>query len=208
MIVAEVCWPCVVGLHDECLAVELVESDDIEGNWVRCCCFNRRDEDAEAFVRGVGRPLSEPSDITDIVSTGRKRAAMMYPIYEGMVCEWAGLRYAGGGVEPIIGCDGNTLSTGKGPDKGDRHHGPDKNVINNSPDNVHRICSRCHNRYHAQNNKYYPGDRPPTDQPWLPEAPEGMTVRKHDSETLATDEEIEENEAYWSGRKIKVDIED
>ena len=51
----------------------------------------------EVESRGVGRPMSEPSEITDIMSTGRKRAAMMYPIFKDMKCEWANLRYAGGG---------------------------------------------------------------------------------------------------------------
>jgi len=147
----------------------------------------------EVEKRGVGRPMSEPSEITDIVSTGRKRAAMMYPIFKDMKCEWSGLRYAGGGVEPIIGCDGNIIQPSKGPDKGDRHHGPDKNVINNAPDNVHRICSKCHNRWHALNNPYY-GERPPADEPFLPL----QDYKDHDSETKATAEEIKENEHYWS----------
>jgi len=143
--------------------------------------------------RGVGRPMSEPSDIRDVTSTGRKRAAMLYPIFKDMVCEWAGLAKAGGGVEPIVGCDNNIIQPGKGPDKGDRHHGPDKNVINNSPDNVHRICSPCHNRWHALNNPYY-GPRPPADEPFLPL----QDFKDHDSKTKATDEEIKENEHYWS----------
>lgn len=197
--IAETCWPCIVGLHEECF-----QTEEVEDSWVRCCCFMHKNDEAEEFARGVGRPVAEPSDITDILSTGRKRAAMMYPIYEGMVCEWAGLRYAGGGVEPIIGCTGNILSIGKGPDKGDRHHGPDKNVINNSPENVHRICSKCHNRWHAQNNKYYSPERPPADQPYLPE----QDWKKHDPETQATEEELAENEEFWASKKVRVALDD
>jgi len=148
----------------------------------------------EVESKGIGRPMSEPSEITDITSTGRKRAAMMYPIFKDMKCEWAGLRYAGGGVEPIIGCFGNVIQPTKGPDKGDRHHGPDKNVINNAPDNVHRICSTCHNRWHALNNKYY-GPRPPADEPFMPL--EEYICKKHDTETKATDKEIADNETWW-----------
>jgi len=146
--------------------------------------------------RGVGRPMAEPSDITDITSTGRKRAAMMYPIFKDMMCEWAGLKFAGGGVEPIIGCRGNIIQPTKGPDKGDRHHGPDKNVINNSPQNVHRICSTCHNRWHALNNKYY-GERPPADEPFVPLE----EYKEHDAQTKATTEEIDENENWWATRR-------
>lgn len=152
----------------------------------------------EVEKKGVGRPMAEPGDITDITSTGRKRAAMLYPIFENMKCEWAGLKFAGGGVEPIIGCDNHIIQPNKGPDKGDRHHGPDKNVINNSPGNVHRICSSCHNRWHAKNNKYY-GDRPTPDQPFLPK--EDYDWKPHDSETLATPEEIADNERYWNKNK-------
>lgn len=152
----------------------------------------------ETEKRGVGRPMSEPGDITDIVSTGRKRAAMLYPIFENMKCEWAGLKFAGGGVEPIVGCDNNIIQPNKGPQKGDRHHGPDKNVINNSPGNVHRICSPCHNRWHAKNNKYY-GDRPQPDQPFLPK--EDYDWKPHDPETLAAPEEIADNERYWNKNK-------
>lgn len=154
----------------------------------------------EVEKRGVGRPMAEPGEITDIVSTGRKRAAMMYPIFKDMKCEWAGLKYAGGGIEPIIGCAGNIIQPSKGPDKGDRHHGPDKNVINNSPSNVHRICSTCHNRYHAKNNKYYSQPRPPADQPWLPDETYGE-CKSHDPETKATEEEIEDNERYWKNNR-------
>jgi len=149
----------------------------------------------EIDKRGIGRPMSEPSDITDIVSTGRKRAAMMYPIFKDMNCEWANLRNAGGGVEPIIGCAGSVIQPTKGPDKGDRHHGPDKNVINNAPDNVHRICSTCHNRWHALNNKYY-GPRPPADEPFMP-LPE-YKWQPHDAVTKATDQEIADNETWWA----------
>lgn len=152
----------------------------------------------EVEKKSVGRPMSEPSDITDITSTGRKRAAMLYPIFENMKCEWAGLKFAGGGVEPIIGCAGNIIQPNKGPQKGDRHHGPDKNVINNDPRNVHRICSPCHNRWHAKNNRYY-GPRPAPDQPYVPL--DEYEWQPHDPATEATPEEIEENEKYWSKNK-------
>ncbi len=194
---AAVCWPCIVGLHEECYDPVLdTETENVLGSWVTCCCSVSKVEDAKDFM-GIGRPVSDPKDISDITSTGRKRAAMLYPIMEGMLCEWSGLKFAGGGVEPIIGCDGNTLHSGKGPDKGDRHHGPDKNVINNSPENVHRICSTCHNRTHALNNRYYDKPRPPAEQSWLPNSKYGE-VHKHDSKTLATDEERADNEEWWA----------
>lgn len=196
---AEVCWPCVVGLHEECLRATPVA--DAEG-WLTCCCDRNDIPDA----RGVSFPgYKDPSEITDNTSTGRKRAKALYPIFTGMVCEWAGLKYAGGGVAPIVGCDGNTLAEVKRnidlpegiTSRGDLHHGPDKNTLNNSPGNVHRICSSCHNFWHGQNNRYY-GERPPADTPYLP-LPE-YEWKEHDPETKATDEEIAKGLEF---RKLK-----
>lgn len=117
----------------------------------------------------------------DPLSTGRKRAAQMYPIEAGMVCEWANLRNAGGGVVPIIGCLGRPAS--------DRHHGPDKNTMNNAPGNLHRICDYCHNTWHAYNDPHY-GDRPDHTLPFIPKGELGVDWFDHDSETKATHDEI------------------
>jgi len=213
---AEVCWPCVVNLHHECLDPQMVQPEELEialsndDAWVRCCCFMSKDTDAKEFALGVGRPVADPADITDITSTGRRRAQMMYPIMTGMLCEWSGLKYAGGGIRPIVGCDGNTIeATKEGPHAGHRHHGPNKNVIDNAASNVHRICTTCHNRWHTLNNPFYLGERPPADQAWFPTPPEGELLRKHDPETMATDEDREEDAAFWAGRRaVKVDTED
>lgn len=129
--------------------------------------------------------------IKDLESTGRKRAAEMYPIKVGMKCEWAGLRNAGGGVVSIIGCSGN--------DATNRHHGPDKNTLNNEIGNVHRICSTCHNRYHSANDVHYIGERPTGDQPWLPTG----EMIPHDNTTMATPKEIVENELKWRSNQKK-----
>lgn len=201
MIVVEACWSCAVSLHEECFDMTEIE----EG--YKCCCVNVPKQDEE--TRSVGRPISSPEDITDVLSAGRKRAAMLYPIYEGMTCEWAGLKNAGGGVEPIIGCAGNKLSPKKGGDgdlvQGDVHHGPDKNTLENSPGNAHRICAFCHHRWHAANDKFY-GKRPTREdgkidgtKPFLPL--DEYELLQHDPDTRATDEEIKENEIYWSSRK-------
>jgi hypothetical protein len=200
--IAEKCWPCIAGLHEECYDPQMIEENaieaGIEGEWTTCCCSINREPDAAAFVGAVGRPMLDPDQITDPKSTGRKRAAMLYPIYEGMECEWAWLRYAGGGVVPVVGCRGNTITDKKGGDdenkQGDRHHGPSKATINNAPDNVHRICSVCHTHWHVANDKFYTSPRPPADQQWFPNVPYFM----HDSITTATDEELEQSEAYWA----------
>lgn len=208
---AAVCWPCVVGFHDECYDPQLTESVDAQDVWVVCCCSISKEPDASAFATAnpVGRPLLDPGDITDVKSTGRKRAAAAAPIFDGMLCEWAFLKFAGGGVEPIIGCAGNTIENTKtGPHAGHRHHGPNKNTLDNMQGNLHRICTSCHTYWHALNNKYYEGERPPADQPWLPIAPEGMVVLPHDPNTRATEEEIEEAHTGRKNMRVELDDED
>lgn len=84
--------------------------------------------------------------LKDQQSTGRKRAAEMYPLYRDLDCEWKGRKNCGGG-KPIVGCmDGKQQA---------RHHGPDKNTLNNDEGNVHRICHSCHNNWHALNDPGY-----------------------------------------------------
>lgn len=118
------------------------------------------------------------SEYKDPISTGRKRASEMYPITTGMACEWANLKEAGGGVVPIVGCIGRAAT--------DRHHGPDKNTMNNAEGNVHRICSFCHNAWHGINDPFY-GERPAPDKPFVPV--EGQS-KEHNPLTKASTEEI------------------
>jgi len=174
------CLHCLAGFHDEC------ENPKQSGGIWSCCCSPEVELVSE--VRG---PIKEDKDVTDIESTGRKRAALAYPIADGATCEWAGLRYAGGGVVSIIGCNGNPAS--------DRHHGPDKSTLNNSAGNVHRICSTCHNRWHTCNDKYY-GDRPKDGSAYIPTQ---GSYKEHDSSTRADLKEILDNEIQWRTTRRK-----
>jgi hypothetical protein len=165
-----------------------------------CCCetVSLIPEPKERL--GVGRPMLDPNDITDIKSTGRKRAAMVAPIFDGMVCEWAGLKYAGGGVQPIVGCLGTLITEAKG--SGERHHGPDKNVLNNSVGvNLHRICQNCHKRWHALNDPYYAPVRPDASEQYLP-LTEHVSFA-HDPITQASDEDKDLSVDYWMTRTEK-----
>lgn len=145
---------------------------------------------------GYIHPLAWPSTrdigtLKEPLSTGRKRVAAMYPIPKGKICEWAGLAAAGGGTHPIVGCIGYPAT--------DLHHGPDKNTLNNmrasagtsdGAENVHQICSFCHNAWHAVNDPHYPERDYVEDQasPWLPL---GVTL-DHDSDTLADQDTLYE----------------
>lgn len=130
--------------------------------------------------RGTRSQGKRDESLRDQQSTGRKRAAVKYPLHRDNTCEWQGLRFAGGGDFPIVGClDGLQQA---------RHHGPDKNTLNNDEGNVHRICHSCHNRWHSRND---------TEYRW------GGIYRPHDTVTKATDEEIWTEEQSWFGKKLK-----
>lgn len=189
------CYSCAQGLYSECLDPE----EGADGLIVPCAVRYRTIESS------AGGGALAPSDVTDAKSTGRKRAVMVAPIFEGMLCEWAGLRQAGGGVIPIVGCAGNQICDKKSGDEengwlaGHLHHGPDKNTLNNAPGlNLHRVCAICHNRWHAINNAFY-GERGEAKTPFLPVEPYYL----HDPNTEATVEEQELVETWWATEKKK-----
>lgn len=206
-IVVDTCMSCVVGLHHECWEPE--PKDEFGVLW-QCCCWSNPDPDAQNFIDaadGPGRPVAGVEEITDVLSTGRKRAAMVAVIFPGMLCDWAGLRYAGGGPHPIVGCRGNRIADVKrnadlpenADQRGERHHGPNKNVLDNSPGvNLHRVCASCHSHWHALNDPFY-GERPKDASAPFEPLPEHENFR-HDPDTLATDEELSLSEAWWGTR--------
>ena len=57
------------------------------------------------------------------------------------------------------------------------HHGPDKSTLNNERENISIICTFCHNRWHAANDKFYPQPRPVNGEMWLPVPPEGKEIQ-------------------------------
>lgn len=134
------------------------------------------DEPDNGPVREVN--TQNDSTLRDQQSTGRKRAAVMYPLDSDADCEWKMQKNCGGGEHPIIGCtDGKQQA---------RHHGPDKNTLNNDYGNVHRICHTCHNRWHSKNDEGYV---------W------GKTVNNH-SPSVATIEEVLAYEIQWAGKRL------
>jgi hypothetical protein len=209
----EVCTACRQNFHDECDTFWISLSELGFGfTWNLCCCGGsfdaykalRAESQAADFGGGVGYVsedtadgkietyfdgfdgTKDPSQYADPMSSGRKKAARVAPIKPGMICEWAWLAKAGGGVVPIIGCPGRPAS--------DRHHGPDKNTLHNNVGvNLHRICDWCHNQWHAKNDPFY-GERPRNPDGSIdatkPFIPEGTEVLAHDPETRATDEEV------------------
>ena len=182
------CVACATGFHNECFFPDGITN--------LCCCS----DDPDAIVEISNAPVAETlaagevvlerkgksaDQMQDPISTGRKRAAAIKPISKGMRCEWAGLRFAGGGVIPIIGCFGSPATN--------IHHGPDKDVLNNAEDNLHRICAACHNRWHSLNDSFY-GERP---TPGTGFTPVGHEMLKHDDKTKAPPKLVFESELWW-----------
>ena len=107
--------------------------------------------------------------LKDPHSTGRKRAAILFPLDYSALCEWSEAwlketypedpRHPKMIAAEISGCkiEGELIPfriCKDNPQKA-RHHGPDKNTLNNEPGNVHRICHHCHNMWHAIMNPGY-----------------------------------------------------
>ena len=120
----------------------------------------------------------DDSVLKDQQSTGRKRAARWYPLDETALCEWSMKTNCGGGQNPITGCAANLQQA--------RHHGPDKNTLNNEKGNVHRICHTCHNRWHTLNDEGYV---------W------GSVQNLHEPRPAGI-EDIKASEEFWKDRKV------
>lgn len=163
-------WECLE--HGTCSCGVLSSGDDLES------AFGDYDPSLEIETYKLD------SELKDQQSTGRKRAAKLYPLDTDAPCEWQRQKNCGGGNNPITGCANGTQKA--------RHHGPDKNTLNNERGNVHRICPTCHNRWHAANDSGYV---------W------GSTYPKHAPE-VATDDDILANEFIWMQRGKLQDVSD
>jgi hypothetical protein len=128
------CTACGRGFHRECLHKKGCKR-----------CHPKVEE--TVITTSVKTRKSKVKDLKDEKSTGRKRAALLYPIDKEANCEWRGKKNCGGGRRPIVGC-----LIGK---QVDRHHGPVKKTIRNEEGNVHRICKDCHNHWHELNDLVY-----------------------------------------------------
>lgn len=140
------CLGCGRGFHHECS----------HRKGCRKCHPNGRDSiDVPIESEKLGKEneqqptprVPKRNNLKDPESTGRKRAAKLYPIEVGSPCEWQRKKNCGGGRRPIIGCyDGIQQH---------RHHGPVKRTTRNELGNVHRICDDCHVHWHELNDLIY-----------------------------------------------------
>jgi hypothetical protein len=174
------CIACGQRFHDEC------ENGGCE------TCHGEEDKVVKQYSRslsnGPGGSYPKSDDqVMDRLSTGRKRAADKYPLNKFMPCEWRGMKNCGGGI-PIIGCENGFQQ--------DRHHGPVKDTLRNELGNVHRICKKCHKRWHFVNDPVYDEEK--------------YDATNHEPEE-ATPQELREFELRWirtTRSHVKVDRED
>lgn len=142
-VVAMGCFACGRGFHRECARKKGCKT-----------CHPKQETEPQTGSEsgnahsGTAEPKSaKRHSLKDPESTGRKRAAKLYPIESESPCEWRGKKNCGGGLRPIIGCyDGNQQH---------RHHGPVKRTTRNELGNVHRICDNCHVHWHELNDLIY-----------------------------------------------------
>lgn len=117
--------------------------------------YDTSDSEAEWRVSSGGtRRGKRDASLKDQQSTGRKRAAQVLSLDREALCHWhdaSPTNPKGGGLYPVVfGCQNTQVA---------RHHGPDKNTLNNSEDNLSAICAFHHNNWHAKNDpEYRPGN--------------------------------------------------
>lgn len=188
------CPPCNLGVHGFCYDPNYDEDG--------CCCGGKPDDDGTVGIFQRALRFKPGENMRDVKSTGRHRAAVKIPreyITPGgpqqLICQWAGLLNAGGGIYPIVGCEGKPAT--------DRHHGPNKSTLANDDDkdtygyNLHAICSFCHNRWHVENDPTYIEPRPDHGVEWLPD-PSFGDVKLHDGVTRASARMIELHNKWWA----------
>lgn len=164
------CPACGRGFHEECYST-----------CKKCHPKKKRPENGTvSLVEAYKKRGKTAKDLKDAKSTGRKRAAELYPLDPSAACEWQGKKNCGGGRYPIIGCYDGTQQH--------RHHGPVKDTTRNQEGNVHRICTSCHNHWHELNDLNYDA--------------QANGLLPHDPEPASTDE-IVKNALEWSSGAIK-----
>jgi hypothetical protein len=151
-------------------------------------CFAKDEPNELGYIMSPTEKLiafaeTEEKVYKDAVSTGRKRAAQLYPIAVGQICEWAWKKNCGGGPVRITGCTGRPAAQ--------VHHGVNKSTLRNERENISVICDYCHSRFHVANDKFYVEPRPANGADWLPTLqPDDMPVGRLDEMQDATKQEI------------------
>lgn len=103
------------------------------------------------------RRYKNDAAVTDQQSTGRKRAAKMYPLKDAngnpLPCDFANKPQCLPKFMEVQ-IDGCGVRPGTLPSKAQARHHHDYNTLNNERSNVGLLCTSCHNLLHARNDPY------------------------------------------------------
>lgn len=154
----EICWPCKRNQHNGCAAnisfdtCECTHENNVQPVLETESVIDLTDEPVKATRRN-----KDDSSVTDPQSTGRKRAAALYPLTDAngnkLPCDFQNKKNCLPSYmeEQIDGCG---VRHGSMPNFAQARHHHDYNVLNNDRSNVALLCSSCHNLLHARNDPF------------------------------------------------------
>ena len=159
------CGPCLAGNCADC-ANEWVD-------FQLCNCTHAEQPTPTRPVGTIGAALGlEPEEpdsrrtrrlksddaVTDQQSTGRKRAAAMYPLKDEngnrIPCDYANKPAPTLPTYMEVQIDGCGIRQGTLASHAQARHHHDYNTLNNERENVALLCHSCHNLLHAKNDPF------------------------------------------------------
>lgn len=160
---SEVCWPCRRNQHDGCAALftydlcecthEKVVAPTPVGDIGNALNLDTQEADTKTVVRRQKNDMA----VTDPQSTGRKRAAKLYPLIDPngnkLPCDFQNRKSCLPSYMEVQ-IDGCGVRTGTMPNFAQSRHHHDYNVMNNERENIGLLCLSCHNLLHAKNDPY------------------------------------------------------
>ena len=157
----KMCLDCAEGFHSLCtlgctpchgkLSEQIVDSPEASDTLEADQEIDRVRKTRKGKNKNDAKKKARDRELKDPQSTGRHRAVTLHGKADpSQPCEWQEMANCGGGSFPILGCVSGVQEN--------LHHGPDKNTLNNERNNIHKICSRCHNRWHTLNDPGYEWD--------------------------------------------------
>jgi hypothetical protein len=161
------CGPCISRNHEDCAnewVTELVCNCDHDSAYDIIptppvgsigAALNLESEVPDS--RTHTRRYKNDDAVTDQQSTGRKRAAALYPLKDSngsrIPCDFSNkARCLPSYMEVQI--DGCGLRPGTFPKHAQARHHNDYNTLNNERSNVALLCHDCHNLLHAKNDAF------------------------------------------------------
>jgi hypothetical protein len=161
----EICVPCWRGLHGACNALFFEDE---------CSCTHVAAPAVGSFKSQIGNALQlEPEEpdtrhitrrnkddqaVTDPQSTGRKRAAKLYPLRNSdgspIPCDLAGKKSPTLPGYYKVQIDGCGIRQGSLAANAQSRHHWSYNTLDNERSNIGLLCHSCHNLIHARNDEF------------------------------------------------------